>query len=199
MKFFGKALAAVALSVCLLALSACAGSAGSPQTQSSESGVAEEQLPALLDDLMPRASDLIAAYSGGGLLADWNNSLPIQDNGQQFAPVINSDYKSAQDLRDATEKVFTPEYAQANFYEYAFSGDMPRYKDIDGALYIDGMQGGGGYSTFDVSTMKVTAKTADGFTVEMDYTTAYETKGSARITLKVSGSSVLIDGFEYLS
>lgn len=76
-------------------------------------------------------------FMGAGLATAPNAPYEPDENGQCFVPVTDEEINTLQALRDLTEEVFTPEYAQQQFYQTAFEGSYPRYREKDGKLCID--------------------------------------------------------------
>jgi len=111
--------------------------------------------------------------------------------------VYDSAYASVEDLKAATEAVFTQEYATQAFYG-SLSEQPPLFIDQDGKLYRLHIGGWGGDGTADVSTIEVTSQTADTivFTANVkaeagpDYTGNYmlvNVNGAWRLACSVGG------------
>lgn len=108
----------------LVALILCAGCGGKTETT-------EEKLKQQLPELLENELEIEGIYRGGGLTTE-NATYTPDENGQCFVRVTDENYPTVAVLKEKTEQVFTPAYAEENLYSYAFSGDWPRYKDIDG-------------------------------------------------------------------
>ncbi|MDD2956603.1 MAG: DL-endopeptidase inhibitor IseA family protein [Oscillospiraceae bacterium] len=165
---------------------------------SAEEGITEEAVQALLSELMPKSDEISGFYRGVGLDAEIaEEDLPLPDeNGQQFVPVTDSRFPSVADLVAYTETVYTEEYAQENFYQYALEGAYIRYKDIDGVLCIDLSQGGGGGYQWDTSTAAIFSQDGDTLTVSMDCVDYYDGKYEGTVTLKNMTEGWRIDALE---
>lgn len=163
--------------------------ASSLPSPSSEEEPDIKELKALLEELMPKSDEIRDIYSGGGLQADTESPLPEPDeNGQQFVPVLDSRFRSLQDLTDYTESVYTREYAQENFYQYALEGPYIRYKEVDGVLCIDLNQGGGGGLQWNTATAEIASRDGNSLTVSMQCMDYYDGKYSGTVTLRDDGN-----------
>lgn len=153
-----------ALSVLVLAvLVLCAGCSNTAKTAQERLG---EQLPELLEN------ELIieGIYRGGGLSTESVEYTP-DENGQCFARVTDGDYPTVAALKEKTEQVFTPACAEELFYSDAFSGAWTRYRDIDGALYMDIGQGGGLDREWSPGGYEILEESEDGVLVRVEYMT----------------------------
>lgn len=159
----------VLFAAALLAASLLSGCAGN-------GGAAEEDLAKSLPALLEQEVFFENVYRGGGLPTTPNAPYEPDENYQCFVPVTDENYPTVEALKAATEQVFTAEYAQENFYLWAFEGDAPRYKDVDGRLCMDIGQGGGLDKQWDTDSWEVLSE--DGETVEI--TAEYLNYGSVR-------------------
>ena len=88
-------------------------------------------------------------------------------------------------------------YAEENLYSYAFSGDWPRYKDIDGALHMDVNQGGGLDREWNTAEFQILEEKEDGVLVQVEYMT-YGSRYLAEMTLvPQEDGTYRIDTFTY--
>lgn len=177
-----------------LLFSGCQSTSVTPKESLSENDLSE-----LLMDLMPQAQDLITIFHGEGLEADLSATPITTATEQKFYPVKDSPYTSVQELKNAVEQVFTKEYAQKRFYQYALEGDTIRYKDINSKLYIDINQVGAEYEQYSVGSLAILETLPDGFLISMDYTTMNGDTGTSKLILKTSGNQILIDNIEKLT
>lgn len=148
----------------------------------------------MLEDLIPRGREITGWYSGAGLAADEDAEPLDTANDRKFVPVRDDAIQSVEDLKRATEEVFTAERARSDFYQYALEGEYARYKEIDGVLCIDLNQGGAnsGYN-WQTDTLKLVSQTADTIVTEMDYQSNYGETGVEQLTLKRTENGWRID------
>ena len=138
----------------------------------------EEQVPALLEQEVL----FEGIYRGGGLPTTPNAPYEPDEHYQCFVPVTDENYPTVEALKAATEEVFTAEYAQENFYLWAFEGDTPRYKDVDGQLCMDIGQGGGLDKTWDTASWEVLSEDEETVEITADYLN-YGSVRTAQLTL----------------
>lgn len=156
-----------------------------------------EELKTLLEDLMPKSDEIHGIYSGGGLQTDAEADLPAPDeNEQQFVPVTDDRFHSVQDLTEYTESVYTKEYAQENFYQYALEGPYIRYREQGGELWMDLAQGGGGGWIWNIATAEISSQEGDFLVVSMECMDYYDGKYDGAVTLKNTPDGWRIDTLE---
>ena len=134
-------------------------------------------------------------YWGGGLPTTPNAPYEPDENYQCFVPVTDENYPSAAALKKATERVFTAEYAQENFYAWGFEGDAPRYKDVDGKLCMDIGQGGGLDKTWDTDSWEIVSEDEETVVVTAEYLN-YGSVRTATLTLRKTEEGLRIDAME---
>ena len=108
-------------------------------------------------------------FMGAGLATAPNAPYEPDENGQCFVPVTDEEVNTLQALRDLTEEVFTPEYAQQQFYQGAFEGSYPRYREEDGQLCIDIGVGGALDKEWAPDTLDIVKGEGNRITVTVDY------------------------------
>lgn len=173
----------------LVALILCAGCGGKAETT-------EEKLKQQLPELLENELEIEGIYRGGGLTTE-NAAYTPDENGQCFVRVTDEDYPTVAVLKEKTEQVFTPAYAEENLYSYAFSGDWPRYEDIDGALHMDVNQGGGLDREWNTAEFQILEEKEDGVLVQVEYMT-YGSRYLAEMTLvPQEDGTYRIDTFTY--
>lgn len=143
---------------------------------------AGEKLEDVLPGLLEQEVFFENIYRGGGLPTTPNAPYEPDENYQCFVSVTDENYPTAEDLKAATEQVFTAEYAQENFYAWAFEGDTPRYKDVDGKLCMDIGQGGGLDKTWDTESWEIVSEDEETVVVTAEYLN-YGSVRTATITL----------------
>jgi len=160
-------------------------------TQSVEnSTLSVPQIGAIYQDLATKGMDIEDAFAG-----EWpQSSDQITVDGNTYT--YESAYASVDELKAATEAVFTQEYATKAFYG-SLSEQPPLFIDQDGKLYRLHVGGWGGDGTADASTIDITSQTADTiiFTAnvksEVDYTGNYtlvNVNGAWRLACSVGGT-----------
>lgn len=166
----------------------------SASSSSSDGELSVQEVASLLEDMIPRGREITGWFSGVGLDADQEAEPLDTANGRKFVPVKADGIQSVEDLKRATEEIFTRERAQNDFYQYALEGEYARYKEIDGVLCIDLNQGGAnaGYN-WQIDTLQIVSQTADAIVVEMDYQSSYGETGADRLTLKKTEDGWRID------
>lgn len=159
-----------------------------------------EQVKDYLEAVLPKAAEIIGIFSIDGLPVDPDaaDSAQPDSTGQIFVPVISDEYKSVQDIKDAAEKIFTPEYLQEAYYSYAFEGTYARFKDVDGVLYEDVNQGGGGSNDWLLNTAEIASQETDKIVVSITHVSAYGDQTPTQITLVSSESGWRIGSIEFL-
>ena len=193
-----KKVFALAVALCLVAVFSSCGTSlssqdSSAETTSSHSSSQESDSQKMLDDTaikniltekLPVAHEIYSIFSGPGLDYDQSVEQEYDENGRCFVPVVSDKYHSTQDIRNAAEQVFTVQYAQENFYQYALEGDYSRYLDLDGVLMMDIGQGGGtNLNNWDLESMAVKSQTEDTILLNMDFISDYDEAGNADLTL----------------
>lgn len=108
-------------------------------------------------------------FMGAGLATAPNAPYEPDENGQCFVPVTDEEVNTLQALRDLTEEVFTPEYAQQQFYQGSFEGSYPRYREEDGKLCIDIGVGGALDKEWAPDTLDIVKGEGNRITVTVDY------------------------------
>ena len=93
------------------------------------------------------------------------------------------------------QEVFTAEYAQENFYLWAFEGDTPRYKDVDGQLCMDIGQGGGLDKQWDPESFAVISEDDTAIDITVEYLN-YGSVRTAALTLVKTEDGLRIDAME---
>ena len=96
-----------------------------------------KEIDANIEEIMEKERRIEDIFMRAGLATAPNAPYEPDENGQCFVPVTDEEINTLQALRDLTEEVFTPEYAQQQFYQGAFEGTYPRYREEDGKLCID--------------------------------------------------------------
>lgn len=143
---------------------------------------AEENLEERVPELLEQEVLFEGIYRGGGLPTVPNAPYEPDEHYQCFVPVTDENYPSVEALKAATEEVFTAEYAQENFYLWAFEGDAPRYKDMDGRLCMDIGQGGGLDKTWDTASWEILSEDEETVEITADYLN-YGSVRTAELTL----------------
>ena len=154
--------------------------------------VTGEDLPDLLPDLLEQEVFIENVYRGGGLPTTPNAPYVPDENGQCFVEVTDPDYPTLQALKEATEQVFTAEYAQANFYADFLDGPYARYKEVDGKLCEDVGQGGGLDRQWDSTSCQVLEETEEKIVATVEYLN-YGSVRTAEITFLKTEGGLRID------
>lgn len=188
----------LAIALCLMMVFSACGTSPSSQSNSSETTSSDSSSPErgsqealdetaiknILTEKLPVAQEIYSIFSGPGLDYDQLAEQEHDENGRCFVPVVSDKYHSTQDIRNAAEQVFTVQYAQENFYQYALEGESCRYLDLDGVLMIDIGQGGGtNFNNWDLESMTVKSQTEDTILLNMDFISDYDEAGNADLTL----------------
>ena len=149
-------------------------------------------LPDLLPDLLEQEVFIENVYRGGGLPTTPNAPYVPDENGQCFVEVTDTDYPTLQALKEATEQVFTEEYAKANFYADFLDGPYARYKEVDGRLCEDVGQGGGLDRQWDSTSCQVLEETEEEIVATVEYLN-YGSVRTAEITFRKTEDGLRID------
>ena len=134
-------------------------------------------------------------FMGAGLATAPNAPYEPDENGQCFVPVTDEEINTLQALRDLTEEVFTPEYAQQQFYQTAFEGSYPRYREKDGKLCIDIGVGGALDKEWDPDTLDIVKGEGHRITVTGDYMN-YQSLRRSQIQFVKTEEGLRIDAME---
>ena len=110
-------------------------------------------------------------------------------------PVTDEEINTLQALRDLTEEVFTPEYAQQQFYQGAFEGTYPRYREEDGKLCIDIGVGGALDKQWAPDTLDIVKGEGNRITVTVDYMN-YQSLRRSQIQFVKTEEGLRIDAME---
>ena len=153
----------------------------------------EENLSDVLPTLLEQEVFFEGVYRGAGLPTTPNAPYVPDENYQCFVPVTDENYPTVEALKDATEQVFTEEYAQENFYVWGFDEDMPRYRDVDGQLCMDIGQGGGLDKQWDPESFEVVSEDEETIVITVDYLN-YDSIRTAELTLVKTEDGLRIDG-----
>lgn len=148
-----------------------------------------EGLPALLEQEVFFEN----VYRGGGLPTVPNAPYVPDENYQCYVPVTDENYPTVAALKEATEKVFTKEYAEENFYVWGFEEEFARYRDVDGQLCMDIGQGGGLDKQWDSDSCEVVSEDEETIVVTVDYLN-YDSIRTAELTLVKTEDGLRIDG-----
>lgn len=154
-----------------------------------------ENLEDYLPELLEQEVFFEGVYRGGGLPTTPNAPYEPDENYQCFVAVTDENYPTAEALKAATEEVFTAEYAQENFYLWAFEGDTPRYKDVDGQLCMDIGQGGGLDKQWDPESFAVISEDDTAIDITVEYLN-YGSVRTAALTLVKTEDGLRIDAME---
>lgn len=120
-----------------LLCSAC--TALGPNAGNTETNLVQE----IWNSLYPRYGDVNRLFTGSGLEL---SEISIWENDSLYYLVVDPQYQSIQDIRNAVEDVFTEEYAEETFYFWAFEEEeRPFFKEIGGKLYQLGADTPWGY------------------------------------------------------
>ncbi|MBC8570127.1 LptM family lipoprotein [Zongyangia hominis] len=159
-----------------------------------------EQVKDYLDAMIPKAVEVIGIFSVDGLPVDPGaaDAATEDENGQIFVPVQSDTYHSVQDIKDAAEQVFTVDYLQQAYYQYVFDGTYARFKDVDGVLYEDVNQGGGGSNDWLTDTAEIVSQEADSIVVNITHADGYGGKNPCRMTLSATEDGWRIGNVEFL-
>lgn len=134
-------------------------------------------------------------FMGAGLATAPNAPYEPDENGQCFVPVTDEEINTLQALRDLTEEVFTPEYAQQQFYQTAFEGSYPRYREEDGKLCIDIGVGGALDKEWAPDTLDIEKGEENWITVTVDYMN-YQSLRRSQIQFVKTEEGLRIDAME---
>ncbi len=134
-------------------------------------------------------------FMGAGLATAPNAPYEPDENGQCFVPVTDEEVNTLQALRDLTEEVFTPEYAQQQFYQGAFEGSYPRYREEDGQLCIDIGVGGALDKEWAPDTLDIVKGEGNRITVTVDYMN-YQSLRRSQIQFVKTEDGLRIDAME---
>ena len=134
-------------------------------------------------------------FMGAGLATAPNAPYEPDENGQGFVPVTDEEINTLQALRDLTEEVFTPEYAQQQFYQTAFEGSCPRYREEDGKLCIDIGVGGALDKEWAPDTLDIVKGEGNRITVTVDYMN-YQSLRRSQIQFVKTEEGLRIDAME---
>lgn len=134
-------------------------------------------------------------FMGAGLATAPNAPYEPDENGQCFVPVTDEEINTLQALRDLTEEVFTPEYAQQQFYKTAFEGSYPRYREEDGKLCIDIGVGGALDKEWAPDTLDIVKGEGNRITVTVDYMN-YQSLRRSQIQFVKTEEGLRIDAME---
>ncbi len=134
-------------------------------------------------------------FMGAGLATAPNAPYEPDENGQCFVPVTDEEINTLQALRDLTEEVFTPEYAQQQFYQGAFEGTYPRYREEDGKLCIDIGVGGALDKQWAPDTLDIVKGEGNRITVTVDYMN-YQSLRRSQIQFVKTEEGLRIDAME---
>lgn len=134
-------------------------------------------------------------FMGTGLATAPNAPYEPDENGQCFVPVTDEEINTLQALRDLTEEVFTPEYAQQQFYQTAFEGSYPRYREKDGKLCIDIGVGGALDKQWAPDTLDILEIDGNRMTVTVDYMN-YQSLRRSQIQFVKTEEGLRIDAME---
>lgn len=160
---------------------------------SSRNAVTGENLQDDLPELLEQEVFFENVYRGGGLPTVPNAPYVPDENYQCYVPVTDENYPTVAALKEATEKVFTKEYAEENFYVWGFEADSARYRDVDGQLCMDIGQGGGLDKQWDSDSCEVVSEDEDTIVVTVDYLN-YDSIRTAEITLAKTEDGLRIAG-----
>lgn len=187
-----------AIAVSILLLAGCGSTenvSSSDLSSSSDESSSAINLTEIMPELMERELEIENIYNGIGLDGDLSKSNPPDENGHQFVPVKSDKYKTILDIKNATESVFTENYAESELYEYAFEAEYRRYKEENNQLFVDMGIGGAVNCKWEPSTMKILEENGTTYVIEMNYIN-YDQVRTAKITLVKNGDTVLIDKLE---
>lgn len=148
----------------------------------SKTSTEEETLSEVLPTLLEQEVFFEGVYRGAGLPTTPNAPYVPDDNYQCFVPVTDENYPTVEALKEATEQVFTKEYAEANFYVWGFEEDTARYRNVDGQLCMDIGQGGGLDKQWDLDSFEVVSEDEETIVITVDYLN-YDSIRTAEITL----------------
>lgn len=158
-----------------------------------------DEAKATLKPLMDKGRIILSYYSNEGLKVDYDSEPKIID-GEKYYKVRDENFKSIEDIKIATERVFTHEYANKTFYEYAFndSGGYPAlYKEVDGVLY-EATPGGIGYAIEVIlDTMVIKMQTEESLILEVETKLFDEPYENMTIVLKLVNGSWRLDSRFY--
>ncbi len=118
----------------------------SSSSESAPSTMSDEQVFATFQSLAEKGKSIYFWYTGDPYDGNENGleiEIEPESEGEQYRKVEK--FSTVDEMKTATEEVFTQEFCEAVFYEHAFNGDTPMYKEIDGELYRDTEQGGTGW------------------------------------------------------
>jgi len=198
-------LIAVMLASSLLLLAGCSAggeASSSPQPESASEPVSaaesasedEASLKKEITALMEKEVGIEDIWSGMGVSVG-DASYVADANGQCFVPVTDKTYPDVASLKSATESVFTAEYAQEQFYQYALEGQYIRYKDIDGKLCEDISQGGAVNRDWNTASLVITGSDGNGCTAEMNYIN-YDSTYTSVLTFAKTADGLRISGMQ---
>lgn len=114
------------LLLCMLVLTACG-----------KENITEAEVQAVLPDLVENSFVLNTIYFGEGFVPDAD--LESNVSGYYYADSMAAGFASISEIKDATEAVFTPEYA-AILYAAAFDG-MTTETNVVAPRYVEGEMG----------------------------------------------------------
>ena len=147
----------------------------------------EKYLPQILENQIKIEN----IYRGIGLLTK-DAQYVADSNGQCFVEVTEKDFATMAMLKEQTEKVYTKEYAEENFYKFAFDKNYARYKEVDGKLCSDIGIGGALDRQWSPETFKVISEDDNTITISVEYMN-YNSVFLANIIFLKSDGKLIID------
>lgn len=154
-----------------------------------------KEIDANIEEIMEKERRIEDIFMGAGLATAPNAPYEPDENGQCFVPVTDGKINTLQALRDLTEEVFTPEYAQQQFYQGAFEGTYPRYREEDGKLCIDIGVGGALDKQWAPDTLDILKIDGNRMTVTVDYMN-YQSLRRSQIQFVKTEEGLRIDAME---
>lgn len=125
--------------------------------------VSDEQFAEDMKELLGQGVELVSdVYLGEGLEAQVPENAQIDPYAETaYFPVAECEYKSVDDIKNATCRIFSTRIAESWLYPDGFGTDTPLYRETDGVLEIDIF--GGPLTAFGVEwqfdTLVITEKT----------------------------------------
>ncbi|WP_192702128.1 stalk domain-containing protein [Paenibacillus sp. OAS669] len=167
----------------------------------------------ILKVLLPKAEFIVAGmFNGSGFFnIDRTQTIPgeeayclvtgiPQQSGESPSDMMDN-VKSIADLKKAVEDVFIKEIAQQLFYSrYLETEDrgLPLYKDYEGRMYVNSINGGHGWATkFLMDTAKIISQKDNVVEIALDTIVLDEPYGSLIIKIKfVNGKWMMASGLD---
>jgi len=109
------------------------------------------------------------------------NSLAPDENGFRYAAI--KDFNSISAMKEETEKYFTADYCEKNFYKIALNGDIPFFKDEDGVLKINVDAQSAGENTWNLTAIEILSNDGTTAKISVPYTDIYDSRKRAEFTL----------------